>query len=132
MYVELYLEPTQTIIGGASLQKLQESFIVDVWLGSKYTSGIGFTIKFYNRFFRMSIFVWYGQKRLQNFFIVFLFLELIKKHVGLTLSWRRVYHKEASPVHLFALQINAVVIKKICYIDETSIEFDKIFEERNI
>ena len=33
------------IHGGASLRKSQESFIVDVRLGSKYASGIGFTVE---------------------------------------------------------------------------------------
>ena len=33
------------IYGGASLQKSQKSFIVDVWLGPKYVSGIGFTVE---------------------------------------------------------------------------------------
>ena len=46
--------------GGAPLQNLQESFIVDVRLGSKYASGIGFTIK---KLYRMSIFIWYGQSQ---------------------------------------------------------------------
>ena len=89
MYTEAYLEPSRTSLGGASLQKSEESVIVDVRLGSKYASGIGFAIKFYNRFFRMSIFIWYDQSRLQEFFIAFLFFELIRKLVGLTLSWRR-------------------------------------------
>ena len=42
------------IYGGASLQKSQETFIVDVRLGSKYASGIGFTVE---NVYRMSIFV---------------------------------------------------------------------------
>ena len=33
------------IYGGASLRKLQESFIVDARLGSKYASVIGFTVE---------------------------------------------------------------------------------------
>ena len=74
------------IYGGASLQKSQETFIVVFRLGSKYTSGIGFTI---DKVCRISIFIWYDQDRLQKFFIAYLFLELIKEHVGLTLSWRR-------------------------------------------
>ena len=32
------------IYGGASLRKLQKSFIVDARLGSKYISGISFTV----------------------------------------------------------------------------------------
>ena len=63
------------IYGGVSLQKSQKSFIVDVWPGSKYASGKGFTVE---KGFRMSIFIWYGQRRLQKFDIAFLFLELIK------------------------------------------------------
>ena len=41
------------IYGGAYLQKSQESFIVDVRLGSKYASSIGFTVE---KVYRMSIF----------------------------------------------------------------------------
>ena len=64
------------IYGGASLRKSQKSFIVDARLGSKYVSGIGFTVeKVYSR----SIFIWYGQSRFQKFFIAVLFLELRKK-----------------------------------------------------
>ena len=63
------------IYGGASLQKSQESFIVDVGLGSNYASGIGFTVE---NVHRMPIFILYGQNRLQKFIIAFLFLELIK------------------------------------------------------
>ena len=63
------------IYGGASLQKSQESFIVDVWLGSKYASVIGFTLE---KVYRMSIFIWYVQSRFQKFVIAFFFLELIK------------------------------------------------------
>ena len=74
------------IYGGSFLQKSQESFIVDVQLGSKYASGIGFTVE---KVYRMLIFTWYGQSRLQKFVIAFLFLKLIKKLVGLTLSWRK-------------------------------------------
>ena len=89
MYTEAYLEPSRTSLGGASLQKSEESVIVDVRLGSKYASGIGFATKLYNKYFRMSIFIWYDQSWLQEFFIAFLFFELIRKHVGLTLLWRR-------------------------------------------
>ena len=71
------------IYGGASLQKSLESFIVDVQLGSKYASGICFTVE---KVYRMLIFIWYGQSRLQKFVIAFLFLKLIKKLVGLALS----------------------------------------------
>ena len=42
------------IYGGASLQILQESFIVDVRLGSIYASDIGFTV---GKIYRMSIFI---------------------------------------------------------------------------
>ena len=72
--------------GGASLQKSQESFIIDAHLGSKYASDRRFTVEKVNR---MSTFIWYGQSWLQKFFIAFLFLELIKKNVGLPHSWRR-------------------------------------------
>ena len=55
------------------------------WIGSECTYDLGFTKE---KFYRMSILIWYGQSRLQNFFIAFLFLELIKKYVSLRLSWR--------------------------------------------
>ena len=42
------------IFGGTYLQKSQESFIVDVRLGSKYASGIGLTV---GQVYRMSIFI---------------------------------------------------------------------------
>ena len=63
------------IYGGAFLQKSQESFIVDVLLGSKYASGTGVTVE---KVYRMSIFIWYGESWLQKFVIAFLFLESIK------------------------------------------------------
>ena len=40
--------------GGASLEKSQESFTVDFRLGSKYASGIGFTVE---KIYRMSVFI---------------------------------------------------------------------------
>ena len=63
------------IYGGASLQKSQESFIVDVRLGSKYASSLTLTVE---KVYRMLIFIWYVQSRLQKFVIALLFLELIK------------------------------------------------------
>ena len=42
------------IYGGASSRKSQKSFAVDVRLGSKYASGIGFTVE---KAYRMSIFI---------------------------------------------------------------------------
>ena len=42
------------IYGGASLEKSQENFIVDVWLISKYASAIGFAVE---KVYRMSIFI---------------------------------------------------------------------------
>ena len=41
------------IYGGTSLQKSRETFIVDVRLGSKNASGIGFTVE---KVYKMSIF----------------------------------------------------------------------------
>ena len=38
-------DPNLCIYGGASLRKSQKSFIVDARLGSKYVSGIGFTVE---------------------------------------------------------------------------------------
>ena len=49
--------------------------VFDVQLGSKYTSGIGFTVE---KVYKMSIFIWYSQSSLQKLAIAFLFLELIK------------------------------------------------------
>ena len=72
--MQLYLEASWTG-GGASWLKLQQSFIADVRLGSKYASSIGFTLE---KVYRMSIFIWYGQGRLQKLVIAFMFLELIK------------------------------------------------------
>ena len=63
------------IYGGASLQKSPESFIVDVRRGSKYVSGIGFTVE---KVYRLPTFISYGQSRLQKFVTAFLFLEIIK------------------------------------------------------
>ena len=42
------------VYGGASLEKSQESFTVDFRLGSKYASGIGFTVE---KIYRMSVFI---------------------------------------------------------------------------
>ena len=67
------------IHGGASLRKSQESFIVDVRLGSKYTFGVGFKVE---KVYKMSIFIWYGQSWLPKFVIAFLFLGLIKNMLG--------------------------------------------------
>ena len=39
------LRTQSNIYGGASLRKSQKSFIVDARLGSKYVSGIGFTVE---------------------------------------------------------------------------------------
>ena len=51
----------QNICGGASLRKLQKSFIVDVPMGSKYASGLTFIVE---KVYRMSIFVLYSQRQL--------------------------------------------------------------------
>ena len=86
------------IYGGDSLQKSRESLIVDVRLGSKYTSGIGFTIE---KVYRVSTFIWYGQSQLKKSVFAFSFLKLIK-----TCSFNS-FMMEASiikkPVHWFAL-----------------------------
>ena len=42
------------IYGGASFQKSQKTFIVDIRLRSKYASGIGFTVE---KVYRMSTFI---------------------------------------------------------------------------
>ena len=79
LYVNVCLAVFRThsnIFGTVSLQTSQESFTVDVRLSSKYASGIGFTEE---KVYIMSIFIRYGQSRLQKFIIAFLFLELIEK-----------------------------------------------------
>ena len=63
------------IYGGDSLRKSQKDFIVDVRLGSKYVSGNIFTVE---KAYRMSIFISYGQSRLQKIVITFWFFELRK------------------------------------------------------
>ena len=75
MYIDAYLQPTGTSMVEILGKKTQESFIVDVLLGSKYTSNIGFTVE---KVYRLSTFIWYVQSRLQKFIIAFLFLKLIK------------------------------------------------------
>ena len=50
----------QNICGGASYRKLQESLIVDVRMGSNYTSGITFTVE---KVSRMSMFVSFSQRQ---------------------------------------------------------------------
>ena len=57
------------IYGGASLQKPQKKNIIDVRLGFKYASGLGFTVE---RVYRMQIVIWYSQSRLQKSFQSFL------------------------------------------------------------
>ena len=47
--------------GGAFLRKSQKSFIIDVRLGSKYTSGISFIVE---KVCRMSTLVLYSQSQL--------------------------------------------------------------------
>ena len=71
MYAKAYLEPSQTSIWWSFLRKSQKDLIVDVSLGSKYASGLGFTA---DKVYRMSD----SQSWLQKFVIAFLFLELIK------------------------------------------------------
>ena len=89
LYVNVWRNIFRTlpnIYCGTSLQKSQESLTVGVRLGSKYASSIGFTV---GKVYRMLIFTWYGESRFKKFAIAFLFLNLIKKHVRLTVSWRR-------------------------------------------
>ena len=57
MYVNVcrgVIKTQWNIYAGVSLLKSQESFIVDVQLGSKYASGIGITVE---KVYRMSIFI---------------------------------------------------------------------------
>ena len=87
------------IYGGASLQQSQERFIVNILLGSKYASGIGFTVE---KVYRISIFIWYGQSRLHKFVTAFLFLKLTKKT-----CWFNFFMTEVSII--IALQMNGLV-----------------------
>ena len=74
MYTEAYLESSRTSMVELLCENHKKSFIVDTRLGSKYVSGIGFTVeKVYK-----SLFIWYSQSRLQKFAITFLFHQLIK------------------------------------------------------
>ena len=75
------------------MQKSQESFIVDVGLGSNYASGIGFTVE---NVHRIPIFILYGQNRLQKFIIAFLFLELIKNFLVYLVHVGGLYQKNPS------------------------------------
>ena len=74
-------------------------------IGSKYASGIGFTVE---EVYRISIFIWYGKSWLQKFVITFLLLGLIKKT-----SWFNSFMTEVSvikkPVYWFALKMNVLV-----------------------
>ena len=97
MYAEAFLEPVEHQ-GGVSLQKSQESFVVDNRLGSNCASGIGFTEE---KIYRMSIFIWYDESRLQNS-VITLFLKLIKKHLGLN-SFMTEVSIIKKPVRWFAL-----------------------------
>ena len=57
LYVNVCKDAFRTqsnVYGGASLRKSQESFVVDVRLGSKCASGIGFTVE---KVYRMPIFI---------------------------------------------------------------------------
>ena len=76
MYAEVYLEWTPSnIYDEASLQKSQENFFGDARLGSKFTSGIGFTV---GKLYRMSNLSDMVKVDFQKFVIAFLFFELIK------------------------------------------------------
>ena len=103
MYAKAYLEPTRTSMVELLCENKKKNFIVDVRLGSKYASCIGFTVE---KVYRMSIFTWYGQSRLRKFVIVFLFLELIKSMLI------KLFMMEVSiikkPVHWFAMQMNGL------------------------
>ena len=54
MYIDAYLQPTGTSMVEILGKKTQERFIVDVLLGSKYTSNIGFTVE---KVYRLSTFI---------------------------------------------------------------------------
>ena len=45
MYAAAYLEPSQTSMGKLLCENHRKSFIVDARLGSKYVSGIDFTVE---------------------------------------------------------------------------------------
>ena len=89
MYAEAYLKPIRTSMVEL-LCKSQESFIVDVGLGSNNASGIAFAVE---NVHRMPIFFFYGQNRIQKLIIAFLCLELIKNF-----SWFNSFKKNPSPL----------------------------------
>ena len=72
------------------MRKSQENLSVNVWLGSKYASGIGFKVE---KIYKMSVLTWYGQSRLQKFIIALLFLELIKNMLVSFFHDRGLYQK---------------------------------------
>ena len=45
MYAEAYLEPNWTSMVELLCENHKKRFIADAWLGSKYVSGIGFTVE---------------------------------------------------------------------------------------
>ena len=61
MYAEAHLEPSRTSAVELLWENYEKSFIVDVRMGSKYVSGITFTVE---KVYRMSIFVLYSQRQL--------------------------------------------------------------------
>ena len=54
MYPEAYLQPSRTSMMELLCENLKKSVIVDIRLGSKYASGIGFTVE---KVYSMSIFI---------------------------------------------------------------------------
>ena len=72
------------IYGGASLRKSQKSFIVDARLGSKYVSGIGFTVegsKVYRSHYFSDILKIYSTSKICHCVLV---SSINKIHFGLT------------------------------------------------
>ena len=86
------------IYGGASLQKSQESFIVDVGLGSNYASGIGFTVE---NVHTMPIFIYLvWSKSTSKIYHCLLVSWVNKKLLGLTRSCRRSLSKKTQSIDL--------------------------------
>ena len=73
----------QNICGGDSLRKLQKSFIVDVRMGSKYVSGITFTVRKVTECQYLSDIVNVTFVRVIEKFVIDLLSLINKKHVGL-------------------------------------------------
>ena len=75
MYGEAYLEPSRTSMVELLCENHKKRFIVDVWLGSKYVSGVNFTAKKVTECQYLFNIV---KVNFRNLSLIFLFFELIK------------------------------------------------------